>query len=248
MLKNRFVLCASATLVLGCGGSKSTQNPESAVKNDLSKKLFLSSNVILGLESVALAQTDSTYELDTSTKIRPEQIVLSENESRIGRLKSKNLKTALENEIAPDLTSLIRGKTWKIESLSYIPSIIANEGGVSITIDNPAQYTSSTITFSTDGTFEVSSGCAFIIHGFACKSATDGATAITNARGTYKVIDQAGIIITGSSEKADSNGGKFHYRAFLQAASFDNQQVILVNDNSGNIGLEVNRLTVSSNK
>ena len=68
--------CAKKSKKTGNPGSETQPSaqpsPEAAAAS--TNKRFLASNVLLGLQSLALAQDEEKAELDPNTKVRPEQI------------------------------------------------------------------------------------------------------------------------------------------------------------------------------
>ncbi len=203
--------CAKKSKKTGNPGSETQPSaqpsPEAAAAS--TNKRFLASNVLLGLQSLALAQDEEKAELDPNTKVRPEQIQLSEDDKvTIGRLKSKNLRDALQNEVAPKLADVIVGR-WNVSSADLLPSRPTRL---------PPQFDAlnSALEVRNDGTISLESGCLYGVHRFLCKgygAYQDGRSIVETAchasdlsNPTFKVYSNSILVIKTTDTASSANG------------------------------------------
>lgn len=128
---------------------------------EIGKRVFLATNVLIDTayaDTHALRSEDGPV-LDKETKVRADQIQLSDtDDEKVGRLKSKNLKDALKDEIAPSLADALFG-TWKvIEAYSTHP-----DGAIPVDILNTSE-----ITFAAGGSYTVKN-CFRLASEFHCE-------------------------------------------------------------------------------
>lgn len=212
------------TFIICCGKSKksgntTTQLPNTPVTATIGtqtpsssaslNKMFLASNVILGGQAIALAQGGSEPLLDSTTKLLPEQIQLNnDGDAPLGRLISKNLRDALQKEVAAKLSDVIVGK-WAVQSAGLIP--LRPEM-------LPAQFDTlnALIEVKKDGSISLESGCMYGVHRFLCKgygSFQNGRSvdetacvALDLSSPTYKIYSNSIVVISTSDVATNANG------------------------------------------
>lgn len=202
----------------------SAQNPVTETK----AKKYLASNVMLGGSSSALSLAD-TEEIDTTTKIRPEQIMLAEDNETVGKLASKNLKDALQNEIAVKLSDVIVGK-WKIQNkLAKTTSKDLRPNSETNDLENAE------INISKEGIVTLISGCLSFVHTNLCKdSANDGHNSFLRLNNmTIQAAGNSVLILTyGRYYQKNNEIIKDEYvSAILTIAEISTNNLVVVNAN-----------------
>jgi hypothetical protein len=150
-------------------------------------KRYLASNVVFSGASLSRARSFSARALDdvdTSTKILASDIILDDNNST--RLVSTDLQTALNQEIAPNIETKLKGHTWTVSHKMMHMVAALGDAGISdlpqyghfntvdgssnpvVNSDLQAIIDNSQVTFNSDGTFSIDSGCFGVIHKDAC--------------------------------------------------------------------------------
>lgn len=143
--KPRVMMCSlSSMLVLGaCGGSGSNPNNTALGATNSTLPIVSASQIVyrdsngqlVAMNKSGFIKTAiSAAEIDTTTKILAENVILAEGTNS---LSSKNLQQALDDEIAPNLSKLLPGSTW---------SVVNKDGA-----DSNYNGTRGQVTFNTDG-------------------------------------------------------------------------------------------------
>lgn len=249
----RSLVLVALGLVVACGksSSKKSEDPTArATPRDWSKISLLAENVLLERAAAySLDDDDSTPEIDASVTVRPEQILLAaDDNSGVGRLKSKNLRDALKNEVAPKLSEVIVG-TWAIKT--RLNPNLANSSPIANAID----WTQGRITFAADGSATLVSGCATFINRTLCLNYDQvilpilgsgyPSCALTSPM-RYEVLG-AGVLVV-NAKNGCSYGGP---DAVLIVAELTSTQIVLVNQSVTDTGSstypEIAVLTKASN-
>jgi hypothetical protein len=228
-MKKCLYTCSVALLVFSaCGKSKSGGGGGSAKKQVSEEtKTFLAQNVVLG-SSMALA-SDGAPVLDTATKVRPEQILLSDDSASVGRLKSKNLKDALTNEVAPSLSDTLVG-TWAVTNIG---NLVTN---ISASNANVEQFDAvGEVSFDTELTATIGTGS---VSALGLKKDFDNDPYFDFCHGKtgfIKTVPFLNMLLIDSGASAPASA---RYR-ILSVAIQDKDNIALYTDNAAGCGLGV---------
>lgn len=146
------VVCGSCGMVI--------QDESDAASTEVSKlsgTMYLAKNIILIPQ--ANASSSSDQDIDQTTQISADNVLLSTTEeaTSIGRLISITLADALQNELAPDMSSLLVGR-WSVLNRDFQP--YTGEG-------QNYDGVSGEIEFHDDLTYDILSGAFGIVGAWA---------------------------------------------------------------------------------
>jgi hypothetical protein len=163
--------------------------------------------------------------------------------SSVGRLKSTNLKDALEDEIAADLSKKLVANDWRVESLFYAYSW--DQGAGISRIYDRSELDNVSVRFGSDGSFSVLSGCAAFVALQACANATTASPALSFVRGSYDVFGNQSIRVSATIQQGTPPGGGSQAVevAFLSILEVSIDSILLVNYNGNGVGTEAALLT-----
>ncbi len=199
-----FVLLALSLACGGGGGGASTSSSSTASTSGTagsSTTQYLASNVVFSASGLAKAG-DQLAVVDTTTKVLAANIVVSTGK---GEIKSDNLQTALDEEIAVEVSTALQG-TWTIKNITSNPDYKSTTGEI--------VFTSNSGTGKYD--FTLSSGRT-VVPGLFTKADYDAfsnAYGYITGTGTAEVVGSRCLYLSWSY--IDRSSGK----------SFDNSSVV----------------------
>lgn len=196
-------------------------------------------------------------QIDQNTLIYAENITLSKpslnldsnEENTIGHLKSKNLKDAIENELAPDLAKIFKGSKWKIDNKVTSTIISDNSSIYSSLISyylDPSKVELATIIFDDTGMSFTFSGCFLVLNYAACTEGLtlDGQRA--TGHGQWELVGNKTVLVKFGYYYVNNSPPESTLYTVVQILEATNNKIVLFSPNIGSMaGKEVSVLTLA---